>query len=171
VIVDTTQIVLFDWGDTVMRNFPSYSGPMHAWPKVEEIPGVRAAIESLRPSFRTALATNAEDSNEIEIRRALGRCSLSELFDSVFCYRRIGHRKSERGFFLKILESLEMDPSDAFMIGNSLEDDVHAAIAEGISAVWFNPDSLETSHGDHHRTIHRFEDLVPALRELGAVEK
>jgi putative hydrolase of the HAD superfamily len=129
---------------------------------------VRTALESLRPSFRIGLATNAEDSNEIEIRRALGRCGLSDLFDSVFCYRQVGHRKSERGFYLKILESLEIDLSDAFMVGDSLEGDVHAAIAEGLSAVWFNPGSVESSDGEYHRTIHRFEDLVPALRDLDA---
>ena len=25
------QAILFDWGDTVMRNFPSYAGAMHTW--------------------------------------------------------------------------------------------------------------------------------------------
>jgi HAD superfamily hydrolase (TIGR01509 family) len=163
-----TQLVLFDWGDTVMRNFPSFSGPMHAWPKVEEIPGVRTAIETLRPVFRIGLATNAHDSDETDIRRALGRCGLSDAFDSVFCYRQVGHRKSERMFYLKILETLEIDASDAFMVGDSLEGDVHAANSAGISAVWFNPGSLESSSGENHRTIHRFEDLVAALEELGA---
>jgi len=164
----TNKMVLFDWGDTVMRNFPSFSGPMHAWPRVEEIPGVRTALEILRPSFRIGLATNAEDSNETDIRRALMRCGLSDAFDSVFCTRQIGHRKSERAFYLRILETLEIDASDVFMVGDSLEGDVQVANSAGISAVWFNPGSQVSSSGECHRTIHRFEDLAAALQELGA---
>lgn len=162
------QVVLFDWGNTVMRNFPAFSGPMHDWPEVEELPGVRAALQSLRPSFGIALATNAEDSDEIGIRKALDRCDLSSLFDIVFCYRRIGHRKPESAFYRAVVESLAIDPSDIYMVGDSLEGDVLAANAAGIPAVWFNPGSEDSKNGPHHRTIHRFEDLGAALGELGA---
>ncbi len=151
-----------------MRTFPEFSGPMHAWPEVEELPGVRAALQSLQPSFGIALATNAEDSDEGGIRRALNRCDLSSLFDMVFCFRRIGHRKPESAFYRAVVESLAIDPSDVFMVGDSLEGDVLAANAAEIPAVWFNPGSDDFKSGPHHRTIHRFEDLGAALKELGA---
>jgi putative hydrolase of the HAD superfamily len=34
----TNRCLLFDWGDTLMRVFPEYVGPMAAWPKVEAMP-------------------------------------------------------------------------------------------------------------------------------------
>ena len=156
-----------DWGDTVMRNLP-FEGPMSAWPEVEEIPGVRSVLESLQPSFTIALATNAEHSDEAEIRKALDRCDLSRWFDRVFCFRQVGHRKPEPAFYRAILEDLALEGSSVFMVGDSLTGDVRAANAVGISAVWFNPGSEHAHDGPGHRTIHRFEDLPRALRALGA---
>ena len=162
------QAILFDWGDTVMRNFPSFTGPMHTWPKVEALPGVRAALEHLHPLFTVALATNAEDSNEIDIRKALKRCDLADHFDLIFCYRQVGHRKPEPDFYRAVLETLKLSASDVFMVGDSLEGDVIAANAQGIAAVWFNPESETSRSGSAYRTVHRFEDLGTALQELGA---
>lgn len=162
------QAVLFDWGDTVMRNFPEFDGPMQTWPKVGALPGIRAAIEDLTTSSIVALATNAEDSDEKDIRTALDRCGLDDLFDCVFCFRRVGRRKPEPEFFEAVLRGIDLDAANVFMVGDSLDDDVHAANAVGIPAVWFNPSSKNESTGTGHRTIHRHEDLPGALRELGA---
>jgi len=162
------QAILFDWGNTVMRNIPSYSGAMHTWPTVEELPGVRAALAHLHPSFTVALATNAEDSDEIDIRMALKRCGLAGFFDLVFCYRQVGHRKPEPAFYRAVLTTLKLSASDVFMVGDTLEDDVLAANSQGIAAVWFNSESKISKTGLSYRTVHRFEDLAEALQELGA---
>ena len=162
------QAILFDWGDTVMRNFPSYAGAMHTWPRVEAIPGIRATLEHLHPSFTVALATNAKDSDETEIRKALARCGLAEFFDLVFCYRRVGHRKPDAEFYRAVLETLKLSAADVFMVGDTLEADVVAANLQGIAAVWFNPESKINQSGSSCRTVHRFEDLAEALEELGA---
>lgn len=165
---ESNQAILFDWGDTVMRNFPSFAGPMFTWPTVEEIPGIRAALEALHPSFTVALATNAVDSDERDIRRALGRCGLSDYFDFIFCFLQVGHRKPEPEFYKAVLKSLGLPASEVFMVGDSFDGDVSAANAQGMAAIWFNPDSEISKNGLAHRTIHRFEDLLPALHELGA---
>ena len=162
------QAVLFDWGDTVMRNFPTFEGPMHEWPRVEAIAGVRGALDRLRPRFRLALATNAEDSDEAAIRKALNRCGLDELFDHVFCLREVGHRKPQPRFYRTVLDDLRLDASNVFMVGDSFDADVIAANDVGIAAVWFNPRGDLPRRGPAFRTIHRFEDLETALRELGA---
>lgn len=165
------QAILFDWGDTVMRNFPSSTGPMHTWPKVEALPGVRAALERLKPSFILGLATNAEHSDEADIRKALNRCGLADFFDYVFCFRQVGHRKPEPEFYRAVLAKLNLSATCVFMVGDSLEGDVLAANAQGIAAVWFNPESEVSKSGSAHRTIHRFEDLAKALEELGAKQR
>jgi len=162
------QAILFDWGDTVMRTFPLSTGPMHTWPTVEALPGVRAALAHLHPSFIVALATNAEDSDEIDIRKALNRCGLADFFDLVFCYRQVGHQKPEPDFYRAVLSKLKLSASSVFMVGDSLEGDVLAANSQGIAAVWFNPESEITKSGSAYRTVHRFDDLAEALQELGA---
>ena len=80
--------ILFDWGDTLMRDFREFSGPMASWPEVRALPGAGEVLSALRPHWRLALATNAADSSEAEIRDALERVDLSPLIDKVYCFRR-----------------------------------------------------------------------------------
>ena len=164
---EKSQCVVFDWGDTVMRNFPQFEGPMCSWPRVEAVPGIRAGLEVLGRSSILALATNAVDSDEADIRKALERCDLSEYFDRVFCFRQLGVRKPEGAFYRGVLDQLGMPPASAFMVGDDLEADVLAANTVGIRAVWFNAASTESRTGDLHRTVHDLGQLPAALRELG----
>lgn len=165
---EASQSVLFDWGNTVMRTFPQFEGPMQSWPRVEPVPGVRAALQVLKRSSVLALATNAVDSDENDIRAALERCDLSYFFDHVFCFRQLGVRKPEPAFYAGILERLRILPASVFMVGDDLDADVLAANAVGIAAVWFNPGSAESCSGLLHRTVHDLNGLPSALRELGA---
>ena len=161
------QALLFDWGDTVMRVLP-FDGPMSEWPEVEAVPGVRAAVEALHPRFTIGLATNAEDSLAADIRRALERCNLSQFFDHIFCFREVGHRKPSPEFYRAVLQALDLDPEQVFMIGDSFEGDVLAANEAGLRAVWFNPHSDDPPTGAAFRTIHAMGELQEALQTLGA---
>ena len=40
-----SRCVLFDWGDTLMRDFPEFSGPMASWSHVEALPNVKEVLE------------------------------------------------------------------------------------------------------------------------------
>ena len=59
-----SRCVLFDWGNTLMRDFPEARGPMADWPRVETLPGVEEVLRQLRPRWTLALATNAVASDE-----------------------------------------------------------------------------------------------------------
>ena len=71
--VTTIRVVMFDWGDTVMRNLPGSTGPMAVWPRVEAVPGIAEALSILHPHHHLLLATNAEDSGAGLVRAALAR--------------------------------------------------------------------------------------------------
>jgi putative hydrolase of the HAD superfamily len=157
------RCILFDWGDTLMRVFPEAKGPMSGWPQLEAIPYARETLMALRPGWTVALATNAVDSGEAEIREALARVQLDELVDRVFCYRQIGSRKPSPQFFEFILGDLGLDPSQVTMVGDSYEDDVLGANQSGIRAVWFNPGSEAEPSGEMFRTIHDLRDLEGVL--------
>ena len=163
----TTRCLLFDWGDTVMRVFPEYEGPMSAWPRVEAVGGIRETLTALRPDWTTVLATNAADSEEWEIWSALERVELKKLIDRVYCYRGVGHRKSEPAYLEYVLADLGIVANDAVMVGDDFEADVVSANRAGVRAIWFHEDGAEGRTGALHRTIHDLHELPEALKLLG----
>jgi HAD superfamily hydrolase (TIGR01509 family) len=161
--------VLFDWGDTLMIDFPEYAGPMAAWPRVEAVAHARETLEEVRAAgWCTALATNAADSDEPEIRAALARVGLDELVDQVYCSRRVGHSKPSLEFFRFIMRDLGMDASDLVMVGDSLTSDIEGAARAGIRAVWLNPDAAPASGGARWSVIGSLAELPGAIEEVHA---
>ncbi len=163
------RALLFDWGDTVMTDTPGDLGPMCDWPHVMEVEGVGAVLAQLRPQWRFALATNAQDSAVAEIRRALARVELDRYFEHIFCYRALGRRKQERGFWTAVLVQLGLAPESVVMVGDDFEGDVLAPNAVGIPAVWFNPLTEERrAQPGWHCTIGHMSELPAALAALDA---
>lgn len=161
-----THCLLLDWGDTVMRVFPEYEGPMFTWPRVEAVDGIEETLAKLRPDWRIALATNAADSEEREIWRALARAGLDRLIDRVYCYRGVGHRKSAPEYFEHVLTDLGIESNQAVMVGDGFEADVVGANRSGIRAIWFLEGGTELTTSAMHRTIHGLRDLPAALEVL-----
>jgi len=161
-----TRCLLMDWGDTMMRVFPEYEGPMFDWPRVDAVDGIEETLAKLRPDWTIALATNAADSEEGEIRQALARVRLDNLIDRVYCYRGVGHRKSEPAYFQHVLADLGIEPTRAVMVGDDFEADVVAANRSGIRAIWFREGGTELTTSAIHRTIHDLRDLPAALELL-----
>ena len=158
-----TRCLLLDWGDTVMRVFPEYEGPMSAWPRVEAIEGITEALAALRTDWTIALATNAADSEEREIWSALARAGLDRLIDRIYCFRGVGHRKSAPEYFDIVLADLEIEPNRAVMMGDDFEADVLSANRSGVRAIWFHENGADDKTGAMHRTIHVLSDLPKAL--------
>ena len=158
--------ILFDWGDTLMRDFKEFNGPMKDWPRLETIPGAAEMLALLRPDWTLALATNAKDSDETDIRAAFQRVHLDQLLDKVYCFKKIGHEKPSLAFYQYILEDLRLAPHSIFMVGDNYEADVLGANACGIRAIWFNELTLEVREDDMHCTIHTLNALPVALKGL-----
>ena len=134
------RALIFDWGDTVMRTFPQYSGPMAAWPEVAAVPGMSDALAALNGRYRLALATNARDSGALMVRAALGRVKLEGYFSVVATAQELGAAKPEAAFFRAVLARLGCAPDEAVMVGDSYAADIAGAKAAGLRAIWFNPD-------------------------------
>jgi len=162
------QWVLFDWGDTLMRTL-DYPGPMCTWPQVDVVPGAVALLSSLHGKVGIALATNAADSQEEEIRQALVRGGLSPFVDRIFCFRSVGLRKASPPFFTHIATQLEVPVSRLVMVGDDFEQDVTAAGTAGIKAVWFNERTHESRIGADVWTIHALTELPQVLEAWGVL--
>jgi len=160
---DKQGCLIFDWGDTLMRDDPQAAGPMFTWKYVEALPHTADVLTILQSNWIIALATNAIDSNEEDIRLALKRVDLDKLIHKVYCYKRIGHKKPSDEFFNYILNDLKMDRSRVVMIGDSFENDVIGANKAGICAVWFNPQSSQNKTSKMYKTIHNLNELPAVL--------
>jgi putative hydrolase of the HAD superfamily len=151
--------VLFDWGNTVMRDYPEITTPMVEWETIEVIDGIADVLAHLHASGRRlVLATSASISDEEQIRGALKRGGLDAYFSYIYCFKNTHLSKGE-AFYRHILNDLNIPASDALMVGDGFESDVQAPNAVGIFAVWFNPRSEETRTSDLHVSIHLIEEL------------
>ena len=158
--------VLFDWGDTVMRDDLASTLPMVEWPTVEVIEGIADVLEYLHSSGRSiGLATSAAISDEEQIRGALARGGVDRYFSHIYCFKNTNLTKGE-AFYRHILSDLGTPTSDALMVGDSFEKDVLAANSVGIYAVWFNPRSDETREGEFHVTVHSMVELLDFFTTL-----
>ncbi|MCP3954369.1 MAG: HAD-IA family hydrolase [Desulfobacterales bacterium] len=133
---------IFDWGDTLMVDFPDTPGPMCLWDKVAAVEGARETLAALNQRAGCYLATNAQDSRESDIIKALERVGLTDHIDRVFCFENVGYRKPSLEFFKTILKAIGASPSQTVMVGDSLDTDVAGALAAGLHGIWYNPSGL-----------------------------
>ena len=139
-------VLVFDWGNTLMKVYPEYQGPMANWPQVDEVPGVVEALEALLGRYNMVVATNAGDSNAAQVWKALKRVGLGEYFKAVFTSGELGAQKPELRFFRQLESVLARAPHTLVMIGDNYPTDCLGAKAAGWKAIWFNP-GWETAPG------------------------
>lgn len=139
--------LLFDWGDTLMADLPGQSGSMWRWPEVRAMPDAREVLTVLAPRLPCHLATNAAESSDNEVRRALARVGMDGLIGRVFCRRELGVAKSDPAFYRRIAAELGVEAGELWMIGDSLANDVQSARAAGLQAIWLNSRGLPPPAG------------------------
>lgn len=157
--------ILFDWGDTLMRVFPEYDGAMADWPQVAALPGANEMLSALHPLYTLAVATNAKNSEEAEIWRALQRAGLADRLDKVYCFRSIGHLKPSQEFFTYILTDLRLSAHEVIMVGDDWETDIIGANRAGLRSVWLNERNDKEINSEEVQTIHALIDLPQALHK------
>ncbi len=159
-------LLLFDWGDTLMRDFPGLPAPMANWSHVETMPGVAETLARLQPDWRMVVASNADVSKEADIRLALRRVDLESWFEAVFCFENVGRLKPDPEFFDRILAEVQGQASQALMVGDNFEADVLGANGAGLRSVWYNWKTPDEHTTDLHCTIHQFDQLPDAIHRL-----
>jgi FMN phosphatase YigB (HAD superfamily) len=158
--------VLFDWGDTVMRDHPEITIPMVEWETVEVIEGIAEVLGYLHSTGRRiVLATSAAISDEGQIRGALARGRLDIYFSHIYCFKNTNLPKDE-AFYHHILNDLGISAPDALMVGDGFEKDVQIPNILGIFAVWFNLKSDENRTDELHVTVHSMRELMKFFEML-----
>lgn len=155
--IKLTKTVLFDWGNTLMVDFPEAQGKMCDWETVQEVSGARALLVDLSKTHQLYVATNAGDSSKDDIIHAFERVGLSQYISGYFCKASIGFSKFEPGFYPAIISQLGVEPQDITMVGDTLEKDIYPALEAGLQAVWLNAEGVELK--SEHPSIIQVQSL------------
>ena len=153
-----TEIYLFDWGDTLMVDFPGVPGKMCSWQRVEAVEGAEEVLSFISKKAKVYIATGAVESTEAEIKAAFNRVGLDKYITGYFCQSNIGIEKGTTSFLSCILTRLGKQPSQVTMVGDSLKKDIEPAQFLGISTVWFSND--KTSE------LNNSVRIISSLKEL-----
>ena len=155
-----TKTVLFDWGNTLMIDFPDAQGKMCDWETVKEVSGAQALLTKLSKHHNIYIATNAADSSKTDIICAFERVGLSQYIDGYFCKASIGLSKYEPGFYPAIISQLGTKPQEITMIGDTLEKDIYPALEADLQAVCLN---TEGAIADTNLPIVEVQNLTELL--------
>ncbi|MDD4847240.1 MAG: HAD-IA family hydrolase [Bacteroidales bacterium] len=160
------KAIIFDWGDTVMRDFPEKPGPMYTWDTVLWIPGMKNVLESLKNNYTLIIATNAGESDTDAMKRALRRIDAEKYFRYFYSSKDLGVEKPDKRFFINIATEVGIDPEDMMMVGNSYEKDIIGASIAGMKTVFFNEKRRfgDFIHADF--IIYSMEDLSLVVSRL-----
>ncbi|MGR6831358.1 HAD family hydrolase [Aliivibrio wodanis] len=151
---------LFDWGDTLMVDFPNTQGKMCDWETVQAVDGASKMLASLsQKGHLLYVATGADDSSVQDIELAFERVGLSQFISGYFCKSNLGLSKGSSEFYQRIADRLGVEPSQLTMVGDSLEKDIISAQEAGLNAVWFNPRGLGKESYSNFRTISQLHEL------------
>ena len=142
------NVYLFDWGDTLMFDFPYAHGKMCDWDTVQAVPGAKEALAVLSKNAQVYVATGAADSTELEIKKAFDRVGLSQFISGYFCKANLGLSKGTSEFLTAILEKLNVLPVNVAMVGDNFDKDIKPAIANGIHAIWYTKNKIESLPSD-----------------------
>jgi putative hydrolase of the HAD superfamily len=134
--------LVFDWGDTVMKDF-NLPGPMSEWEKVEWVEGAEEALMKLNKKFTCIIATSADHSDTIEMKKALSRVGADKYFHYFFSQKELGYKKPDVRFFRQVMLQAGFNSSECAMIGNLYDKDIIGAKEAGMKTVFFNQSSLE----------------------------
>ena len=152
------SVYLFDWGNTLMVDFPGSPGKMCDWEVVETVDGAREALEHLSRKAEIYIATGAAESTATEIKKALARVGLDNFVTGYFCKANLGVNKGSPGFFPAIVNQLGQPVSCIAMVGDSLDKDIKPAANIGIQTIWLS--SYDTDNLPENTRV------IESLREL-----
>lgn len=130
----------------------------------EELKPFPGAIDTLRrlkaAGIRMGLLTNGSSESQ---RGKIERHGLAEFFDHIQIEGEFGIGKPHERAFRNALNALGVSPAEAWMIGDNLDFDIHAAQQIGTHAVWVDSQGNGLPEGTSvcpNRTIRSLSELI-----------
>jgi putative hydrolase of the HAD superfamily len=158
--------IIFDWGDTVMRDYPELSGPMFSWPHVELIPFIHKALIELKSKYNLIIATNAGESDTAAMTKALERVNVSGFFSLFYSSKDLGVSKPNPEFFIKICSLANIFPTETVMVGNDYNKDIISAKAAGLKTIFFNGKMVKGDFSNADIIIYSMDHLLKSIDQI-----
>ena len=156
------KVIIFDWGDTLMRDFPEFEGSMAEWQEIEVIEGVQNLLKKLHKKYRIVVASNANDSDAELMKKAFERGEIAKFIDKFYTSKEIGYKKPEKEFFEEIFKMEKILPKESLFVGNIYENDVEPAIKSGANGILFDE---KKKYCNINNKIEKMEELWKKLQE------
>jgi len=128
----------------------------------EIVPGAERALGVLHPKYRLAVISNATSNL---CRRILRENGLDRFFQVIVISRDLGIRKPDPRIFHHTLEKLQVKPSEAVHVGDSVKEDVLGAKKTGLKAIWIKGEGEENSE-EADCVIHTITELPRIIESL-----
>ena len=160
--MDKIKYLLFDWGDTLMVDYPQYKGSMAFWGNVTAMPGVTETMPLLCKHYKCIVASNAGDSDARLMRQAFERIALDRYFSGFITSKELNAAKPSPAFFQGIMNIYGLTPHEVIMIGNDYIKDITSAKNTGLGTIFITREQGSFPNADH--VISSFEQLLDVLR-------
>ncbi len=162
------RALLFDWGDTLMRDYPEKPGAACFWEEIEWIPEAESALKVLTGDYSCYVASNSGCSNTRLMIKALDRMGATKYFDGYYTSVDIGFEKPDINFFLTIAKWIDCKPEECVMIGNSLQKDIEGALNSGMKAIYLNQNKHNGKLPYGAKMIHNMDQLAETIHRIAS---
>lgn len=98
----------------------------------DHIDGIRPLLKKLHNDYRLALVSNFYGN----LSAVLDDFDLKNCFDTVIESACVGIRKPSPAIFSLALDTLQLSPAEAIVVGDSYKNDIAPALSLGITPVW-----------------------------------
>lgn len=159
------KVVIFDWGDTLMKDFKNYKGPMYSWPHVEVLPKVEKILSKISSFYECCVASNAGCSDAELMKLALERGGIDKYFQHFFTSKELRYNKSDFNFYLEITKRLEINPNECVMIGNDYINDIIPSKSVGMKTIFISKD-YNHNYCKADYVVKSMEDLLITWDEI-----
>lgn len=158
------KAIFLDWGDTLMKDFPQYDGPMWTWPQLEAVAGVEKALREITECYPCYVVTNAASSGARDVYRALQQVHIAAYIAEVFTSRELQAQKPDPELYRRAARSAGISPEEAVMVGNDLKKDIEPAKKVGMSTILYDSGKAsDNPSGSADGIIHSMADLLPCI--------
>ncbi len=133
--------------------------------RLQLYPGVKMALDELRPAYRMALVSDAQPCYALPEIKAVG---LGGYFDPVIISAHYGFRKPDKRLTEKALDLMKLTAAEVICVGNDMYRDIYGANRLGIRTIF-----VDSNQGDKvHENVtpdyiaRRFEDVLKGVDAL-----
>jgi putative hydrolase of the HAD superfamily len=165
-IINMIKALIFDWGDTIMRDDPNNNTPMYIWENVSYIKGTESLLQLIHKDYIMVIATNAGQSDTEAMIKALKRVGADKYFQYFFSSKDIGFEKPDKRFFQTIVNNINLLSNECIMIGNIYEKDIVGSKDIGMKTIFFNEKNIEGNFQKADFIVNCMSEIFDSIKRV-----